>query len=102
MKRRARVPGTLRRRQVLDAFERLTYELGRPPTVRELLRPLGVNSISTVHLHLQGLARDGCLDYTSGKRTAPYVLPGWRDEVTRLRERVAELEAEVARLRGAA
>lgn len=102
MNRRARVPGTVRRRQVLDVFRRLTYDLGRPPTVREMLGPLGMRSISTVHSHLQGLVRDGCLDYTPGKRTAPYVLPGWRDEVTMLRARVAELEAEVARLRGAA
>jgi repressor LexA len=48
---------TERQEQIVKAIEELTDEYGYPPTVREVGRRVGLSSSSTVHTHLNNLAR---------------------------------------------
>lgn len=52
---------------VLDAIRALTEELGFPPTVREIGEQLGTTSMSTVHMSLGRLRRDGRVSWRSGQ-----------------------------------
>ena len=62
---------TLRQAEVLKAFRLLQRETGRPPTIRELCRKLGLASTRTVHDHLKALEAQGKLVRRRGAR-------GWR------------------------
>lgn len=52
---------TARRREVLVLFDSFTARNGYSPSVRELMRELGLRSPSTVQAHLEILERDGFL-----------------------------------------
>lgn len=55
---------TERQRQVLDIVRRYILKNGQSPTVREIVRELGVRSTCTVHKHLTALAKKGLLSKT--------------------------------------
>ena len=55
---------TERQRQVLDIVRRYIMKNGQSPTVREIVRELGVRSTCTVHKHLTALAKKGLLSKT--------------------------------------
>ena len=52
---------TERQRQVLDIVRRYLMKNGQSPTVREIVRELGVRSTCTVHKHLTALAKKGLI-----------------------------------------
>ncbi len=62
------MPLTARQVEVLKAFRKLQQESGRPPTVRELCRSLGLSSTRTVHDHLHALEAEGHLVRKPGAR----------------------------------
>ncbi len=49
---------TPRQAAVLELLERLTYQHGYPPTVRELARELQISHVAVIR-HLAALARKG-------------------------------------------
>ena len=59
---------TARQAEVLAAFRALEGQTGRPPTVRELGRRLGLKSTRTVHDHLHALEEAGLLVRQQGSR----------------------------------
>lgn len=50
---------TARQKQVLDAILEFRRQRGYPPTVREIMRSVGLRSTSTVAQHLRALVRKG-------------------------------------------
>jgi len=52
---------TERQQQVLDIVRRYILKNGQSPTVREIVRELGVRSTCTVHKHLTALAKKGLI-----------------------------------------
>ena len=52
---------TERQQQVLDIVRRYMQKNGQSPTVREIVRELGVRSTCTVHKHLTALAKKGLI-----------------------------------------
>ena len=51
-----------RRRKILDYIAAMIRANGVPPSVREIMRAVGLASTSAVHHHLRGLEEDGYLD----------------------------------------
>jgi repressor LexA len=64
--------GPLPRRQqeVLDFLRKAIAERGYVPSIREIVEALGVQSTSTIHYHLTGLARRGLIRWDKGKNRA--------------------------------
>lgn len=62
------MPPTPAQARVLEAFRALRKKQGRPPTVRELGRKLGLSSTRTVHDHLKALEAAGLLERQPGAR----------------------------------
>ena len=56
-------PLTGRQREVLAAFAKRQIDLGRPPTLRELGRDLGIRSTNGVMDHVHALVRKGCMQW---------------------------------------
>ena len=56
------------RAEILEAFQTLLRKTGRPPTVRELGRQVGLKSTRTVHDHLKALEAEGLLIRRPGAR----------------------------------
>lgn len=84
-------------RVVFDTFRRLSADLRRPPSVREVARAAGLSSPATVHAHLARLRRRGLLLHFEGEPKGSYLLAEGFDEVAFFRGRVVELEAELER-----
>jgi repressor LexA len=61
-------PLTDRQQGVLDQLRRHLHQHGRPPTLAELTRLLGVRSTSVPRLHLKALQRKGYVRLTRGSR----------------------------------
>lgn len=59
---------TAKQCKVLQAFRELERRQGRPPTVREIGRRLGMRSTRTVHDHLKALEEAGALVKSRGAR----------------------------------
>lgn len=55
-----------RQRQILDFLTQYIEENGHAPTLVEIAKNLGVNSLATVHEHLQTLERKGLIKKSSG------------------------------------
>ena len=51
-----------RRQKILDYIAAMIRATGVPPSVREIMRAVGLASTSAVHHHLRGLEEDGFLD----------------------------------------
>lgn len=56
-----------RQAQILDFIKQHVEATGYAPTLRQIADSIGVNSLATVHEHLQGLIRKGLLKRTSGR-----------------------------------
>lgn len=56
-----------RQAQILDFIKQHVEATGYAPTLRQIANSIGVNSLATVHEHLQGLIRKGLLKRTSGR-----------------------------------
>lgn len=82
VRRRRRQQLTPRRREVLKILARWLETKGYSPSVRELMRELGLRSPATVQNHLESLERDGFL-----VRSGPGIRP-WRPSL-KGRERAA-------------
>lgn len=55
------VPITARQKEVYDAARRIIATTGRAITLKELAKHLG-RAVSTVHIHVHGLARGGLME----------------------------------------
>lgn len=56
-----------RQAQILDFIKQHIETTGFAPTLRQIANSIGVNSLATVHEHIQGLVRKGLLKRTSGR-----------------------------------
>lgn len=56
-----------RQAQVLDFIKQSIENTGFAPTLRDIANAIGVNSLATVHEHVQGLVEKGLLKRTSGR-----------------------------------
>lgn len=103
------VAGLTRRQQiVLDFMRGYLADHGHAPTIREVMDGLGIKSSNGVLDHLKALERKGYLCRGGGTaRTMkvlrdasgrPLLSPA--EQIEQLQQRVAELEAELAALKG--
>lgn len=65
---------TERQREILTFVQRYTESHGYPPSVREIGQAMGLTSSSTVHSHLEALARKGFLRRDPSKPRALEIL----------------------------
>lgn len=56
-----------RQAQILDFIKQSIEATGFAPTLRQIADAIGVNSLATVHEHVQGLVEKGLLKRTSGR-----------------------------------
>ena len=56
-----------RQAQILDFIKQSIQNTGFAPTLRDIANAIGVNSLATVHEHVQGLVEKGLLKRTSGR-----------------------------------
>lgn len=56
-----------RQAQILDFIRQSVETTGFAPTLRQIANAIGVNSLATVHEHIQGLVEKGLLKRTSGR-----------------------------------
>ena len=56
-----------RQAQILDFIKQHIQNTGFAPTLRAIANSIGVNSLATVHEHVQGLVEKGLLKRTSGR-----------------------------------
>src|SRR3989344_710191 len=56
-----------RQAQILDFIKQNIENTGYAPTLRAIADAIGVNSLATVHEHVQGLVEKGLLKRTSGR-----------------------------------
>jgi repressor LexA len=56
-----------RQAQILDFIRQSVENSGYAPTLRQIADAIGVNSLATVHEHVQGLVEKGLLKRTSGR-----------------------------------
>lgn len=56
-----------RQAQILDFIKQSVEATGYAPTLRDIANALGVNSLATVHEHMQGLVEKGLIKRTSGR-----------------------------------
>ncbi|KKP47031.1 MAG: LexA repressor [Candidatus Woesebacteria bacterium GW2011_GWA1_33_30] len=56
-----------RQAQILDFIKQSIENTGFAPTLRDIANAIGVNSLATVHEHIQGLVEKGLLKRTSGR-----------------------------------
>ena len=56
-----------RQAQILDFIKQSVQNTGFAPTLRDIANAIGVNSLATVHEHVQGLVEKGLLKRTSGR-----------------------------------
>lgn len=56
-----------RQSQILDFIKQHIETTGFAPTLRQIADAIGVNSLATVHEHMQGLIQKGLLKRTSGR-----------------------------------
>ena len=56
-----------RQAQILDFIKQSIENTGFAPTLRDIANAIGVNSLATVHEHVQGLVEKGLLKRTSGR-----------------------------------
>lgn len=77
---------TQRQRDILTFVQRFAETHGYPPSVREIGQAMGLNSSSTVHSHLEALARKGFLRRDPSKPRALEIL---RDGLRPLRRTVS-------------
>lgn len=59
-----------RQRQILDFIKQHIQSTGSAPTLKEIADALGVNSLATVHEHLQTLVSKGLITRKTGKMRA--------------------------------
>lgn len=65
---------TRRQREVLDACLAYTRTHGYPPSLREIQQMVGLQSVSTVYVHVQALERKGYLQRAPGSPRAMRIL----------------------------
>src|SRR5574340_1666954 len=56
-----------RQAQILDFIKQSIETTGFAPTLRQIANAIGVNSLATVHEHMQSLVEKGLLKRTSGR-----------------------------------
>ena len=56
-----------RQAQILDFIRQSIENTGLAPTLRQIANAIGVNSLATVHEHMQSLVEKGLLKRTSGR-----------------------------------
>ena len=66
---------TARQKQVLELIVEMTAKHGRPPSLREMMVPLGVTGVCGVQRHLVALQRKGWVDWKPGKSRTLRIVP---------------------------
>lgn len=59
-----------KRAEILSFLKQFTAEKGYPPTVREIMRAVGLKSTASVHYHLAELNRTGAISVDGSKNRA--------------------------------
>lgn len=95
----SRQPLTDRQKECMRFIRSYFFANGWAPSCREIGNAMGIASMNGVVTHLVILERKGWIKRGPDARQISVV--GWDREARRLRRRVAELEAEVIRLKGA-
>ena len=91
---------THRQQEILTFVQRYADSHGYPPSVREIGQAMGLTSSSTVHSHLEALARKGFLRRDPSKPRALEILkdgnlpPGERPRKSRFVGQLGKLRAD--------